>query len=88
MLFFMNLWWFKFIVWLIIRIIIGKSCGVEDTREIPKESKKKGIPGKEANGKVLENGELSATNHGKAAPCMYKMYSIQCAKSLFLEMRQ
>jgi len=53
-------------VWLIIRIIIGKSCGVEDTREIPKESKKNlGIPGKEANGNVLKNGELhvSAANH-------------------------
>ena len=72
MLFFMNIWWFHFIVWLIIRIIIGKSCGVEDTREIPKESKKNlGIPGKEANGHVLKNGELhvSAANHGKTTPC-------------------
>lgn len=61
-------------MWLIIRIIIGKSRGVEDTREIPKESKKKlGIPGKEANGNVLKNGELhvSAANHGKTALCMY-----------------
>ena len=66
----MNVWWFQFIVWLIIRIIIGESRGVEDTREIPKESTKKGIPGQEANGKVLENGELSVTNHGKAAECI------------------
>jgi len=73
----MNIWWFQFIVWLIIRIIIGKSRGVEDTREIPKESKKKGIPDQEANGKVLENGELSATNHGKIAPCVCSMYSPQ-----------
>ncbi|KAJ7321492.1 Ceramide synthase 1 [Desmophyllum pertusum] len=36
-LFFMNLWWFQFIVWLIIRIVCGKSPGVEDTREIPKK---------------------------------------------------
>ena len=63
----MNLYWFQFIVWLIIRIIIGKSSGVEDTREIPNESKKKGIPGQEANGKVLENGELLASNHGEVA---------------------
>ncbi|KAL9985152.1 hypothetical protein ACROYT_G007522 [Oculina patagonica] len=60
-LFFMNVWWFQFIVWLIIRIIIGKSRGVEDTREIPKETQKDGEPGKIANGKVLENGEVS--NH-------------------------
>ncbi|XP_078360160.1 ceramide synthase 1-like [Oculina patagonica] len=55
-LFFMNLWWFQFIVWLIIRIVIGKSRGVEDTREIPKE------PGKIANGKAMENGEVSTGN--------------------------
>jgi len=75
MLFFMNIWWFQFIVWLIIRIIIGKSRGVEDTREIPKESKKKGIPDQEANGKVLENGELSATNHA-----MQRNYSKEDSK--------
>ena len=77
MLFFMNLWWFQFIVWLIIRIMFGISHGIEDTREIPKESKK-GIPGQEANGEVLENGELSVTNHGKVAPHMYNMNSLQC----------
>ena len=57
----MNLYWFQFILWLIIRIVIGKSRGVEDTREIPKQQ------GKTANGKAL-NGELSAgngANHGK-----------------------
>ena len=50
-------------MWLIIRIIIGKSRGVEDTREIPKEQ------GEIANGKVVENGDLSATNHGKIGVC-------------------
>ncbi|KAL9985158.1 hypothetical protein ACROYT_G007528 [Oculina patagonica] len=60
-LFFMNIWWWQFIVWLIVRIGIGKSRGVEDTREIPKETQKDGEPGKIADGKVLENGE--ATNH-------------------------
>lgn len=63
MLFFMNVWWFHFIVWLIIRIIIGKSGSVEDTREIPKEQSEI------ANGKVVENGDLSATNHGKIGVC-------------------
>ena len=76
MLFFMNLYWFQFIVWLIIRIIIGKSSGVEDTREIPNESKKKRIPGQEASGEELENGKLSATNHGEVALCMYSMYGL------------
>ena len=49
-------------MWLIIRIIIGKSPGVEDTREIPKE------PGKIANGNAVKNGEVTAANganHGK-----------------------
>ena len=74
MLFFMNIWWFHFIVWLIIRVIFGKSSGVEDTREIPKESQKKlEILGKEANGNGLKNGELSAANHGKTALCMYSL---------------
>ena len=53
-------------MWLIIRIVCGKSPGVEDTREIPK---KLGKDGKIANGKVLENGEVSAgngANHGNA----------------------
>ena len=69
----MNLYWFQFILWLIIRIVIGKSGGVEDTREIPNGSKKKGIPGHEANGKELENGELSATSHGEVALCMFSL---------------
>ncbi|KAJ7321491.1 Ceramide synthase 1 [Desmophyllum pertusum] len=65
MLFLMNVWWFHFIVWLIIRIVFKKGH-VEDTREIPKETEKDKAPGKIANGKVLENGEVSAgngTNH-------------------------
>ena len=59
-------------MWLIIRIIVGKSRGVEDTREIPKEPQKDGdanVPGRLANGKVVENGEVSATNHGKTDVC-------------------
>ena len=51
-LFGMNLWWFQFIVWLLIRIVTGMSRGVEDTREIPKN--------KVANGKMVENGDMSA----------------------------
>ena len=43
---------------LIIRITVGKSRGVEDTREIPKESMKGEEHGEVANGKVLQNGEL------------------------------
>ena len=69
MLFFMNLWWFQFIVWLIIRIFFGKSRGVEDPREIPKESGKNGVPGKAINKNVGKTGELSVSNgenHGKA----------------------
>lgn len=68
-LFLMNLYWFQFIVWLIIRIIYGKSRGLEDTREIPKESGKNGTPGKVINGKAGKNGEVSVSNganHGKA----------------------
>lgn len=56
-------------MWLIIRIMFGKSHGVEDTREIPKESRKNGAPNKAINGKVGKNGELSVSNganHGKA----------------------
>ena len=70
MLFFMNLYWFQFIVWLIIRIMFGKSRGVEDTREIPKESgKKRAVSDKAVNGNVGKPGELSVSNganHGKA----------------------
>ena len=56
-------------MWLIIRMIHGKSHGVEDTREIPKESGKNGTPGKVINGKAGKNGKLSVSNganHGKA----------------------
>ena len=56
-------------MWLIIRIMVGKSRGVEDTREIPKESGKNGAPGKAMNGNIGKNGELSVSNganHGKA----------------------
>ena len=65
-------------MWLIIRIIFGKSRAVEDTREIPKESKKKlEILGKEANGNGLKNGELSAANHGKTALCtVYVQFTV------------
>lgn len=69
----MNLYWFQLIVLLIIRIIIGKSGGLEDIREIPSESKKKGILGQEANDEELENGELSATSHGEVGLCMYSL---------------
>lgn len=66
-LFFMNIWWFHFIVWLIIRIVVGKSHGVEDTREIPRKLEKEDAPGKVANiGKGLQNGERHmSVNHGK-----------------------
>lgn len=50
-------------------MIHGKSHGVEDTREIPKESGKNGTPGKVINGKAGKNGKLSVSNganHGKA----------------------
>ena len=56
-LFLMNIWWFTFIVWLIVRIIIGKSTGVEDTREIPKhpeKDKQLGYGGNVANGEINE----------------------------------
>ncbi|RMX59973.1 hypothetical protein pdam_00001078, partial [Pocillopora damicornis] len=58
LLFLMDIWWFHFIVLLIIRIAVGKSSGVEDTREIPKDSVKGEEHGGVANGKVLQNGEL------------------------------
>ena len=56
-------------MWLIIRIFFGKSRGVEDPREIPKESGKNGVPGKAINKNVGKTGELSVSNgenHGKA----------------------
>ena len=59
-LFFMNLWWFQYIVWLLIRIVTGMSSSVEDTREIPKHEM--------ANGQVVKNGDASVDNsehHGK-----------------------
>ena len=57
-------------MWLIIRIVIGKSQGVEDTREIPKESEKGETLGKVTNGKVVANGDPYEStgdnaNHGK-----------------------
>ena len=54
-------------MWLIIRIVVGKSHGVEDTREIPRKLEKEDAPGKVANiGKGLQNGELHmSANHGK-----------------------
>lgn len=58
LLFLMDIWWFHFIVLLIIRIAVGKSSGVEDTREIPKDSVKGEEHGEVANGKVLQNGGL------------------------------
>ena len=60
MLFCMNLWWFQYIVWLLIRIVTGMSHGVEDTREIPDD--------KMVNGRRVENGDVLAdesANHGK-----------------------
>lgn len=59
MLFGMNLWWFQYMVWLLVRIVTGISHGVEDTREIPKSTT--------ANGKLVENGDVSVGNdiHGK-----------------------
>ncbi|XP_058943479.1 ceramide synthase 1 [Pocillopora verrucosa] len=56
-LFLMNIWWFTFIVWLLVRIIIGKSTGVEDTREIPEhpeKDKQLGNGGNVANGEIHE----------------------------------
>jgi len=50
--------------------MFGKSRGVEDTREIPKESGMNGAPGKAVNGNIGKNGELfvsNGANHGKAA---------------------
>lgn len=67
LLFLMDVWWFHFIVWLIIRIAIGKSHGVEDTREIPNDSVKDEGHKRVANGKGLQNGELhNCVNHSKA----------------------
>ena len=59
-LFAMNVWWFQYIVWLLIRIVTGMSRSVEDTREIPKR--------KTINGpKMVENEDMSNgsnKNHG------------------------
>ena len=54
-------------VWLLVRIVTGISHGVEDTREIPKSTT--------ANGKLVENGDVSVGNdiHGK----VIKKY-VQC----------
>ena len=38
-LFGLNLYWFYFIMWLILRVVSGKSREVEDTREIPVTNK-------------------------------------------------
>ena len=66
-LFLMNVWWFQFILWLIFRILTGRSRGVEDTREIPK------VPAKspavnEANHKSLTDGNAvgnrDVSSHG------------------------
>ena len=58
LLFFMNVWWFHFIVWLIIRVARGDSREVEDVRELPDDQQpplkqmanghthKNGLPGK------------------------------------------
>lgn len=62
-LFFMNIWWFTFIVWLLVRIIVGKSTGVEDTREIPEQSEKEK---QLANGENIANGELHESAGDKA----------------------
>ena len=68
MLFGMNLWWFQYMVWLLVRIVTGISIGVEDTREIPKSTT--------ANGKLVQNGDISAGNdfHGKAIKDMYSVH--------------
>ena len=67
MLFGMNLWWFQYMVWLLVRIVTGISHGVEDTREIPKSTT--------ANGKLVENGDVSVGNdiHGKVIKNMYSV---------------
>lgn len=60
-LFAMNVWWFQYIVWLLIRIVTGMSRSVEDTREIPRRKTA-------ANGqKMVENEDMSNgsnKNHG------------------------
>ena len=67
MLFGMNLWWFQYMVWLLVRIVTGISRGVEDTREIPKSTT--------VNGKLVENGDVSVGNdiHGKVIKNMYSV---------------
>ena len=67
-LFGMNLWWFQYMVWLLIRIVTGITRSVEDVRELPKN--------KMVNGKVVENGDVSTSpniNHGKeySATCIH-----------------
>ena len=39
MLFGLNLYWFHFIMWLVIRVVSGTSRELEDTREIPQSKK-------------------------------------------------
>ena len=59
-LFAMNVWWFQYIVWLLIRIVTGMSRSVEDTREIPKRRTVNGP-------KMVENEDMSngsGKNHG------------------------
>ena len=56
----MNVWWFQYIVWLLIRIVTGMSRSVEDTREIPKRRTINGP-------KMVENEDMSNgsdKNHG------------------------
>lgn len=66
-------------VWLLVRIVTGISHGVEDTREIPKSTT--------ANGKLVENGDVSAGNdiHCKVLKNMYsvlqKKYLLTVQKS-------
>ena len=61
MLFCMNLWWFQYIVWLLIRIVTGMSHGVEDTREIPDD--------KMVNGRRVENGDVLADDSANHSKC-------------------
>ena len=65
-LFLMNIWWFTFIVWLLVRIIIGKSTGVEDTREIPNHPEKDKQLG---NGGNVANGEIHEPAGDKGEAC-------------------
>ena len=60
MLFFMNIWWFHFIIWFIIRVARGDSRTVEDVREIPRQEKLSRASQKIVNGDIPQSGSLQS----------------------------